>query len=63
MPSRLVARSQARADLEQLPAAPQVGDRVLRDARQDGGAPLFGQQHHARHSLRQDVPHLRALDH
>ena len=34
------ARSQARPDLEQLPAAPQIGDRVLRNARQDRRAPL-----------------------
>merc|ERR1719409_2426825 len=54
---------QARADLEQLPAAPQVGDRVLRDACEDWRAPLRWQQHWPRHCLRQDVPVRRAQRH
>ena len=40
LPAFFLSRSKARTDLEQLPAAPQVGDRVLRDACQDPRSPL-----------------------
>lgn len=51
------------AHLQQLPAPPQVGDRVLRDARQVRGPPLHGLQHRPRDGLREVLPRIRPVHH